>query len=90
MEETEKEQVPALEEMQDVEEEEQDEGAEEEETVESQALDNTTQEKFGPKPKPKPSAVREPGKSLLPLARVQRIMKADKVRPFSKVEHALT
>ena len=31
-------------------------------------------------PKAPPNADRPPGKSLLPLARVQRIMKADKVR----------
>ena len=30
--------------------------------------------------KPPASLVREPGKSLLPISRVQKIMKADKVR----------
>lgn len=33
--------------------------------------------------KPTPSLVREPGKSLLPISRVQKIMKADKVRAQS-------
>ena len=33
--------------------------------------------------KPTASLVREPGKSLLPISRVQKIMKADKVRASS-------
>lgn len=38
--------------------------------------------------KPTASLVREPGKSLLPISRVQKIMKADKVSAPSHVIHA--
>lgn len=83
-------------EIQGVEEDNDDEGAEEEEieTGETQTLgedvdgtqSKTSEKKVGTKArapaKPKPVVVREQGKTLLPLARVQRIMKADKVSRF--------
>jgi hypothetical protein len=81
MEEAEQVQIPFVEEKHEVEEEGREEVTKEVEIGEPQTQrnENATQEKSGSKPKPRPTVVRDPGKSLLPLARVQRIMKSDKV-----------
>jgi hypothetical protein len=79
LEETQPTQIPiAEEEFQEIEEEEQVEEANEEgETGDQQTGKKNSQNE--PKLKPK-TVIREQGKTVLPIARVQRIMKADKVR----------